>query len=425
MAAEPINIFSRMVDPAGVARKLRELGDIVEIDGPDDNWRKAVVTFRKWWRKKTLTINHNPGYYAEPGWSAQMDGMRGFFSQFPDTARKPKVLALTTTFRFAISAVFEPDADPDGDPRLSIVFYLAEFLDGILFISSALLDAQGRVLFGTDGEEYEDADAVWPRVVGSVPIESAEGMAMHEASWPKTEGDENAAVVEAPTAFRVARRALAITALTARAMLENDGDMNRIPDICGEVLAWVEDFDIDRELEPEEKEFVRAAPGTLDYPAVMNFTWRLEGLAVLAWALGKFELPLHDQLVDSDSLWDSLGFLDPDKSQALLDHASLRPRAELQKLKSRLFAAHWRMRDFRLNRGTIDFVKFAKDCRFGPLDISGLPIIGGDLGVRGVRIDQASTQDVAETHSSAQERHLAVNWLLDGPEQFSDASVAT
>src|SRR3954447_17222537 len=115
MAMEPITLFSRLADLAGVVRLLRGLRADVRVDGPDDAWQKAVVTFGKGKKKRKLTFTHDPAYHAEPNWSAQMSGMRGYFSRFPDTDRKQRVLLLTTTFQFSLGTRFTPDFDPDGD----------------------------------------------------------------------------------------------------------------------------------------------------------------------------------------------------------------------------------------------------------------------------------------------------------------------
>jgi hypothetical protein len=165
MAMEPITLFARIADPAGVARRLRELAPAVEIDGADDNWRKAVVTFVKGKERRKLTLTHDPAYYSEPNWSAQMTGMRGYFSRFPDTDRKPRMMMLTTTFRFSLGTIFDPDFDPAGDPRLPVLFAVTEFLDGVLFTPSSLRDARGRILFGAGGEDEEEADAGYPSAV--------------------------------------------------------------------------------------------------------------------------------------------------------------------------------------------------------------------------------------------------------------------
>lgn len=425
MASEPINIFSRIGDPAAVVRKMRELCDGVEIDGTEDNWRKAVGRFGRWWKKRTITFNHNPEYYAEPNWSVQMDGMRGFFSRFPDSARKPKVLALTTTFRFSLAVLFDPDFDPAGDPRLNVLCEVAELLDGVLFTPTSLRDAQGHILFSIDGEDDEDEDVIWPRVLASVPVDTPEGTALHEASSPNIGDDEDEAP-DPPTALRVARRALALAAVTARAMLESqDKASAHFHDACTKVSNWVKDIGIEDEFEPAEAEFWQAAPGKVDQSALLKSTWRLEGLVVLAWALQRFEIPPHDELVQMNPLWESLGFLDVEKARTLLANPSLRSPSEIRSLRNRLFAIHWRMRNFQLNRQTMDFENFARTCWFGPLDITGLPIVEGDLGIRGHRIDRAPQRDFAETHSASQERHQAVNWLLQGPATYSEASVAT
>lgn len=73
----------------------------------------------------------------------------------------------------------------------------------------------------------------------------------------------------------------------------------------------------------------------------------------------------------------------------------------------------------------MDFAEFARTCWFGPLDISGLPLVDGDLALHGRRIDQAPPDSIDTALSAARERHQAANWLREGPDRYSDASVAT
>jgi hypothetical protein len=424
MAMEPITLFARIADPAGVARRLRELVPAVEIDGADGNWRNAVVTFGKGKKKRTLTLTHDPAYYSEPNWSTQMSGMRGYFSRFPDTDRKPGVMALTTSFRFSLGTLFDPDFDPEGDPRLDVLFAVAELLDGVLFTPSALRDARGRILFAAGGEDEEDPNAVWPRVVGEVSVSDPLGATMHEMSRPKVSDEEDVGA-DAPPAERVARRALALTAVTARAILEQDTANPKALGTYQDLLAWVGEIGIDDEFEPDEWEVLQRPLGKLDQRMQTNSTWRLEGLVVLAWALGRFEIPPHDQLVSLNPLWRSLGLLDADAAKALLANRTLRPRPEIGALRNRLFALHWRLRNFHVNPGVMDFAAYARTCWFGPLDVTGLPLVEGDLGLRGARIDRAPSDVFSSAHSAAQERHKAANWLWEGPERYSQASVAT
>src|SRR5262249_26111839 len=153
MAMEPINIFARSDDPAGVARLLRDRARHVEFDGPDDDWRQATVGFGSEGNRDLLILSRDPAYSLEPNWSTQMSGMRGYCAQFPETERKRLVFSLTTTFRTSLATRFEPDFDPEGDPRLEVLFAVAEFLDAVLFTPSALRDAGGRILFSAGGED--------------------------------------------------------------------------------------------------------------------------------------------------------------------------------------------------------------------------------------------------------------------------------
>src|SRR5262249_12544785 len=253
-------------------------------------------TFGKGKKKRTLTLTHDPEYYAEPNWSKQMSGMRGYFSRFPDTDRKEKVLLLTTSFCFSLGTLFDPDFDPEGDPRLDVLFAVTEFLDGVLFTPSSLRDAHGRILFGAGGEESEDPEAVWPKVRGSVSVTDPLGAAWHEKSRPRPP-DEEVEGAQPPAPQRVARRTLALTAGAARAILEQNLADPQTPQTCAAVLKWVQDVGVGDELEPDEWEVVQRPPGRLERQVQLDATWRLEGLVVLAWALGRFEIPPHDQVV--------------------------------------------------------------------------------------------------------------------------------
>jgi hypothetical protein len=238
MATESMTMFARTVDPTGVARTLRELVPAATITGPDDAWHKATVSFRNWWTKSTLTLTHDRAYYEEPKWFAQMDGMRGFLSRCPDTDRKSIALSLTTSFTFAIGAVLDPGVLSDDDPRLRVLYAIAQHLDGVLFTPTGLRDARGRALFGLGGADEEDPAAVWPRVVGVVSSSDSLGAEMHAISRPRPPAEYRPSS-DTPSAARVARRALALTAITTRAILERDATKPWAPEGHRDLLAWV------------------------------------------------------------------------------------------------------------------------------------------------------------------------------------------
>jgi Domain of unknown function (DUF4272) len=427
MPADVINVFSRTHDPAGVAGLLRRLHPSVAIEGPDHDWRKATLTFGRLWMKRRLTFTYDPEYHAEPNWSTQMDGMRGYFQRFPESLRKAAAVALPTTFRYALAAIVDPELADGPDPRFDVISAVARHLDGVLFLPSALLDAEGRVLFGAGGEATEDPGAVWPRVVATVRVPGG-------GERGETEDDEDDDEPDPPTPGRVARRALALVAVTVRAHNEAEAHGTEADGLHRELLDWVRDVGIEDELEgpnpsrpgwTDERGIVACPPGELEAQAQTDASWRAEGLAVLAWALGLCDLPAHDEPADVFTLWETLGDLDADRARALLAAPSLRPRDEIAALRDRLFALHWRLRDFTIRPQRMDFAGFARTAWFGPLDITGLPLAEGDLALRGVPIDQADPELLRAVTSAAQERHLAVNWLYEGPGRYSEADVST
>ena len=346
MAMEPITLFSRIADPALVLKRLRELNPNVTIHGPERRWQKLIVNVGSWWKKKTLTLTHDPEYYSEPNWARQLQGMRGYFGQFPDTDRKTKVMMLTTTLKFSLGVLFKPDFDPSGDPRLDLLYAITEALDGVLFTPSGLRDARGRILYGAGGEEIEDPDAKWPHVIAAVDI----------AEYQSMEGPAEPA--DPPNAQRVVRRALALSAVTSRAMLEQE---TKNSEGYRRLLQWIEEIGIQEELEPDEWEVLQRPLGKLDQQMHVNSVCRLEGLCVLAWALYQFEIPPHDQRVHPEFALGMHG-----SSRRLFGRRKScqiriwRPRNEIEALRKRLLALHWRPQNFHLHPGTIDFAEFSE-----------------------------------------------------------------
>lgn len=388
-----------------------------------------------------MTFTHDPDYYAEPNWSAQMNGMVGYFSRFPNTERKDLALMLPTTFRFSLGLLFDPDVEDGDDSRLEIVYAVLKLLDGVLFTPSALCDAQGRVLYGAGGADEEDPHAVWPRVVAEVDL----------GDGAPPQSPSAADIRSRPTPARVARRALALTAVTARAILEQGGidlgfrrsqrsALKRLQQfLAGQsdqhemLLEWVQFVGLQDELEPDEWEVLRRPLGRLEQRQQITSTWRLEGLGVIAWALGRFGLPPHDQLVGCHSLWRDLGMLDIAACKGLLAVPTLRPLPELQALRRRLLAINWRLTNFYVRPTAVDFVqlteasfgKYDRTAWFSPQEVAELPLVDGDLSIRGVRLDKSPPDDLSIARSIAHERHQAANWLCEGPERYSATDVST
>ncbi len=229
-----------------------------------------------------------------------------------------------------------------------------------------------------------------------------------------------------PTAKRVARRAVALTLLTTRATLERDfGKSDAVPESFDRLQRWMTELRIGKELEPWEKQAITAPPGQLDRQAALNAMWRIEGLEVLTWALGLKGLPRYDQMSDVDGPWTAVGLFDTEKVTKLLDRPTLRSPEELDGFRKQMLGYHWRLREFRVRPGRMDFRAFAAKCWFGSFDLAGFELKDDELALHGQRLDEADEGVFGVCQSIVMERHQAVNWLCWGPEVYSDADVST
>jgi hypothetical protein len=419
MASEPINIFSRTIGPAEVRDAVLSRHPAATVDAEGADWRRITVPFGKGKKARRLTLLHDPDYYAGPGWPNQRRGMQGYFSRFPDpSGRLPQVLALIGTFQFSLGTQFDPDwDDPSSDERFAIVCGLARMLDGVLFSPSGLRDPDGRLLFGAAGDF--DPEARWPTVRATAQA-VADGVLEAGPDGPNP-----------PSADRVARRAVALMGVTGRAVVERDfrsGEMSaeEAADVLTRLRNWIGRLGVEDELEPAEQQLLQAEPGKLTDRQMFDAGWRIEGLAVLAWALGRAPLPRYDELVNIDDVWGSVGFLRPDAAETLLKGATLRPVEELQAYRKQMLGLHWRLRDFRqVKAKRMNFRAFAANCWFGSFDVSLFELIDDELALRGHRLNEAPADILGAASGIALERHLAINWLCYGPAVYSKTYVGT
>jgi hypothetical protein len=153
--------------------------------------------------------------------------------------------------------------------------------------------------------------------------------------------------------------------------------------------------------------------------------WKAEGLAVLAWALGRLELPAYDECVDPQAACESVRFLDPAAAESLLASPKLRSPQEIKRLSDQLFALHWRLREFSLRGQPMNLREFAGTAWFGPLDLSAARLLSDDLAIGDDAISEADDYDVQMAENVVQSRRVAVLWLQGAARHYSKVQPST
>lgn len=225
-----------------------------------------------------------------------------------------------------------------------------------------------------------------------------------------------------PSPFRIARRARALTAVTARALLEQDeSSIDEREKQRQAVVSWATKVSADKELEEEELKILSTPIGALDQHTAINSTWRLEGLGVLAWALNLVEQAPYDEQVDTGMLLDTLY----QAAKSILERPSVRAEEEIDEYGEQIFALHWRLVEFTLNSEVIDFAEIIQQPWIGLRDLTAFHLVNGDLAIGGQRIDKAQSKAFSQTMSIARERHQAINWLLGHNPIYSEIDTST
>lgn len=221
-----------------------------------------------------------------------------------------------------------------------------------------------------------------------------------------------------PQAAEVLRRALALSCVAARAGLEDCRDRGEAEATHRRMSHWLAATGLDSVLEPSEATLLATPLGALPEADAVDASWRAEGIYVLAWALGLHPLLAHDRLVDpNDAAW-PLGFLD-DAVLASAGQAGLRDEFEIDTFLARQLAVHWRLREYSLRPGAMDFAAVVANGGWARLDIDEAALVEGDLAIDGRPIDRADAAGIARCTSIAGERHRAANWLVGADPVYS------
>jgi hypothetical protein len=251
-----------------------------------------------------------------------------------------------------------------------------------------------------------------------------------------------------PSARRVAARAMVLSAVVYRSILEDEhrAGVHEHAEGRRALLPWLARYGLLSELEPDERRFLEAPTGEADERVAGNSSWRAEGLGVLTWALRRSELPPYDQLFDPVAGFQGVGFLDLPPGVDLLNTAVLRPAPEIGRFSTHATIVSWRLRQFRVDRdselfrqsaecfGTgqsgvgepMDFVGFLRSYpHFKGRWLEDLRIIDGDLAIGDTSIARASPDRVERCTSIAIERQIAAYWLEGENPIYSEVNPMT
>lgn len=182
---------------------------------------------------------------------------------------------------------------------------------------------------------------------------------------------------------------------------------------------------LDEELSDWERKILSTEFGQLQERDRINASWLAEGLVILAWALGRADLPDFDKQCDPSGTANSLGFLQPE-SETVLSKPSLRSSIELNEYNEFIYNVHWRMRHLSRNHGSYDFESLARKAWGEPVLRFGLQLIEKDIQIAGQPLSKVPENIWRELSSITQERHRASNWLIGyASENFYEVTTDT
>ncbi len=226
----------------------------------------------------------------------------------------------------------------------------------------------------------------------------------------------------APTATRAAQRAAVLAAVSYRGNAELVPNPKTYRTEVEQLSCWLDEVDATEELEPRERALLRTPIGALDCALARSSSWRIEGVAALAWALQCFALPPYDQEVTPLEVLDAIGFLRT-RRDAVCHSPQLRQASEIEERAELMWTIHWRLIEFeqRPRKLNLRNVRFS----WGRLYLDDLSLGDGDLKISGRAIAVADEAAVQQCMSIAIERRRAFCWLCGDAKRYSRVRLDT
>ncbi len=224
------------------------------------------------------------------------------------------------------------------------------------------------------------------------------------------------------TTEEVAKRALALIALTYRvttdSLVRTDPDKKgRWLEVLAQLRGWIITEHIDAWLTPAERAAMAQPLGEIDDDTLFGLSWRLQALVAILWALHKIDpMPTYAESYSADELHPLMPFGRP--VGEFLATVKLRVEEELVAERHRAEFWDWRGQTDMLRREGgkpprgITFEKIISDAADTALEDQVTPDVrDGDVMCKGVLYRDLSPEAFADAAWTAQERHLALNWI--------------
>ena len=228
-----------------------------------------------------------------------------------------------------------------------------------------------------------------------------------------------------PTPIQVAQRSLILSALVCRGHIELDAGNPEAQSLAKRIVDWLEPLDLNSVMEPNEAAVINSPLGQVPKQIAINATWQTEGLAIIAWALGRGAFPLHDEQVDQYTVTDSLEFLIEDAAE-FIRMPELRTAKELHACRELEYAIHCRLRNYIREKNQKDFTRWIEMEWLEILKIDANHLIAGnDLAIGGRPIFEVDEQNVQTCAQITWERHRAAIWLFGEYPIYSELPVDT